>query len=98
MKRSSLESSKTLNTVLTYVFLILGALIMIFPFVWMLLTSSKTVPESMVFELTLKSAKQEDYDMAYYMIENAVIMEFERHRNTIERGKERLTSREYEWY
>ena len=51
-----------------------------------------------VFELTLKSAKQEDYDMAYYMIENAVIMEFERHRDTIERGKERLTSREYEWY
>ena len=51
-----------------------------------------------VLELTLKSAKQEDYDMAYYMIENAVIMEFERHRDTIERGKERLTSREYEWY
>ncbi len=47
MKRSSMESSKTLNTVLTYVFLILGALIMIFPFVWMMLTSSKTVPESM---------------------------------------------------
>ena len=51
-----------------------------------------------VFELTLKSAKQEDYDMAYYMIENAVIIEYERHRDTIERGKERLTSREYEWY
>ena len=48
-----------------------------------------------VFELTLKSAKQEDYDMAYYMIENAVIIEYERHRDTIERGKERLTSREY---
>ena len=47
MKRSSMESSKALNTVLTYVFLILGALIMIFPFVWMMLTSSKTVPESM---------------------------------------------------
>lgn len=47
MKRSSMESSKALNTVLTYVFLILGALIMIFPFVWMILTSSKTVPESM---------------------------------------------------
>ncbi|RAZ02606.1 carbohydrate ABC transporter permease, partial [Klebsiella oxytoca] len=42
-----MESSKTLNTVLTYVFLILGALIMIFPFVWMILTSLKTVPESM---------------------------------------------------
>ena len=53
MKRSSLESSKTLNTVLTYVFLILGALIMIFPFVWMLLTSSKTVPESMYVPPTI---------------------------------------------
>lgn len=51
-----------------------------------------------VFELTLKSAKQEDYDTAYYMIENAVIMEFERHRDVVERGKERLSSREYEWY
>ena len=53
MKRSSLESSKALNTVLTYVFLILGALIMIFPFVWMLLTSSKTVPESMYVPPTI---------------------------------------------
>ncbi len=51
-----------------------------------------------VFELTLKSAKQEDYDTAYYMIENAVITEFERHRDVIERGKERLSSRGYEWY
>ena len=36
MKRSSMESSKTLNTVLTYVFLILGALIMIFLWEWYL--------------------------------------------------------------
>ena len=47
MKQRSMESSKRLNTVLTYVFLILGALIMVFPFVWMILTSLKTVPESM---------------------------------------------------
>lgn len=51
-----------------------------------------------VFELTLKSAKQEDYDTAYYMIENAVITEFERHRDVIERGKECLSCREYEHY
>ena len=42
MKQRSMESSKRLNTVLTYVFLILGALIMVFPFVWMILTSLKT--------------------------------------------------------
>ena len=47
MKQRSMESSKRLNAVLTYVFLILGALIMVFPFVWMILTSLKTVPESM---------------------------------------------------
>ncbi|MEY8429583.1 carbohydrate ABC transporter permease [Lachnospiraceae bacterium 48-42] len=36
-----------INKLLTYFFLILGAAIMIFPFVWMILTSFKTVPESM---------------------------------------------------
>ncbi len=47
MKKSSLEASQKRMTVLTYAALILGALIMIFPFVWMILTSLKTVPESM---------------------------------------------------
>lgn len=51
-----------------------------------------------VFELTLKSAKQEDYDMAYYMIQDAVSTEFERHRDVVERGKEHLSAREYEQY
>ena len=43
----SLQRSMQLNKVLTYFFLILGAVIMIFPFVWMLLTSLKTLAESM---------------------------------------------------
>ena len=51
-----------------------------------------------VFELTLKSAKQEDYDMAYYMIQTAVSTEFERHRVIVEHGKESLSVREYEQY
>lgn len=51
-----------------------------------------------VFELTLKSAKQEDYDMAYYMIQNAISTEFERHRAIVEREKESLSLREYEQY
>ena len=46
MKSNSLRASKNITTVLTYVFLILGAVIMIFPFVWMILTSFKTVAES----------------------------------------------------
>ena len=47
MKQSSMRNMKRLTTTLTYVFLILGAIIMIFPFVWMLLTSFKTQAESM---------------------------------------------------
>ena len=47
MKNRSLEASQKRMTVITYTALIIGALIMIFPFVWMILTSLKTVPESM---------------------------------------------------
>ena len=46
MKNRSLEASQKRMTVLTYAALILGSLIMIFPFVWMILTSLKTVAES----------------------------------------------------
>ena len=45
--QKSLRRSYMINKLLTYFFLILGAAIMIFPFVWMILTSFKTVPESM---------------------------------------------------
>jgi len=47
------KSSHTRLTVLTYAALILGSLIMIFPFVWMILTSFKTVPESMQIPPTI---------------------------------------------
>ncbi len=46
MKNSSLEASQKRMTVLTYVVLIVAALIMVFPFIWMILTSFKTVAES----------------------------------------------------
>ena len=46
MKTTSMENSRKLIQVLTYAFLLLGTLIMIFPFIWMILTSLKTVPES----------------------------------------------------
>ncbi len=44
--KNSLERSRRISSGLTYAALIIGAVIMIFPFVWMILTSSKTVPES----------------------------------------------------
>ena len=45
---ASLERSRRTSTILTYVALIFGAVIMVFPFVWMILTSFKTVEESMM--------------------------------------------------
>ena len=45
---TSMKSNKRLSTTLTYVVLTLGSILMIFPFVWMLLTSFKTQAESMV--------------------------------------------------
>ena len=44
---TSMKSNKRLSTTLTYVVLILGSILMIFPFVWMVLTSFKTQAESM---------------------------------------------------
>lgn len=41
------QTSNTLNKTFTYAALILGSVVMIFPFVWMLLTSFKTQAESM---------------------------------------------------
>ncbi len=57
MKQSSLERSRKMTTFLTYAVLILGAIIMIFPFVWMILTSLKTVPESMKVPPTIFPAE-----------------------------------------
>lgn len=53
MKRNNLESSRKRMTAFTYAALIAGSIIMIFPFVWMILTSFKTVPESMAVPPTI---------------------------------------------
>ena len=50
---ASLTRSKRITTFLTYAALILGSVIMIFPFVWMILTSSKTIPESLAIPPTI---------------------------------------------
>ena len=51
-----------------------------------------------VINLTLKSAKQEDFETAYYMIQAELASEFERHREIIEHGKQSLAVKEYEQY
>ena len=43
----SMKNSKRVTTALTYIVLILGSILMIFPFVWMVLTCFKTQAESM---------------------------------------------------
>ena len=50
---ASLERSRKMTTFLTYLALILGSAIMVFPFVWMILTSSKTIPESLAIPPTI---------------------------------------------
>ena len=53
---SSLERSRKIRTAGVYAFFLIGSVIMIFPFVWMFLTSFKTVEESMVIPPTILPA------------------------------------------
>ncbi len=48
-----MKNSKRISKIITYAALIIGSVIMIFPFVWMILTSSKTVAESMQIPPTI---------------------------------------------
>ena len=48
-----LRRSYAINKFFTYFFLVLGALIMVFPFAWMILTSSKTVAESVAVDTVI---------------------------------------------
>ena len=47
MNTKSLERSQKTGKIVTYAALVIGSIIMVFPFVWMIFTSSKTVSESM---------------------------------------------------
>lgn len=51
-----------------------------------------------VMNLTLKSAKQENFENAYYAVLSEIAVEFDRHRSVIEQGKDRLSLKEYEQY
>ena len=53
----SLRRSMLIGKILTYLFLIAGSIVMIFPFVWMILTSLKTLAESMQVPPTIFPAK-----------------------------------------
>ena len=53
MKTSSLGHSRKTVTPITYLALILGSVVMIFPSVWMIHTSSKTISESMQIPPTI---------------------------------------------
>ena len=47
MNTTSLKNTRRITTALTYAALIFGSILMIFPFVWMVLTCFKTQSESM---------------------------------------------------
>ena len=53
----SLRRSMLIGKLLTYLFLIAGSIVMIFPFVWMILTSLKTLAESMQVPPTIFPAR-----------------------------------------
>lgn len=53
MQKKSMENAKRNGKIFTYGALVIGSVIMIFPFVWMVLTSSKTVSESMQIPPTI---------------------------------------------
>ncbi len=53
MKTGTMSRSRSIATGLTYFFLIVGSLLMIFPFVWMILTSLKSLSESVQIPPTI---------------------------------------------
>ena len=54
---SSLERSRRIRTIGIYAFFAIGCIVMVFPFVWMFLTSFKTVEESMIVPPTILPAE-----------------------------------------
>ena len=76
---SSLERSRKIRTAGVYVFFLIGSVIMIFPFVWMFLTSFKTVEESMVIPPTILPA---DWQSKNYGDAMASLPFFSLYKNT----------------
>ena len=76
---ASLERSRIIRTAGVYVFFLIGSVIMIFPFVWMFLTSFKTVEESMVIPPTILPA---DWQSKNYGDAMASLPFFSLYKNT----------------
>ena len=76
---SSLERSRKIRTAGVDVFFLIGSVIMIFPFVWMFLTSFKTVEESMVIPPTILPA---DWQSKNYGDAMASLPFFSLYKNT----------------
>lgn len=53
----SLERNRRIGKIITYFFLIVGSIIMIFPFLWMILTAMKSLAESMQVPPTILPAE-----------------------------------------
>ena len=66
----SLETNRSINTALVYAALGAGALLMIFPFIWMVFTSFKSAGESVQIPPTIlpKQWMKENYLRALYEI------------------------------
>jgi len=77
---SSLERSRKIRTAGVYAFFIIGSMIMIFPFVWMFLTSFKTVEESMMVPPTILPA---NWETKSYKDAMASLPFFALYKNTI---------------
>ena len=76
---SSLERSRKIRTAGVYAFFLIGSVIMIFPVVWMFLTSFKTVEESMVIPPTILPA---DWQSKNYGDAMASLPFFSLYKNT----------------
>ncbi len=76
---SSLERSRKIRTAGVYAFFVIGSIVMIFPFVWMFLTSFKTVEESMIIPPTILP---EAYQTKNYTAAMASLPFFALYKNT----------------
>ena len=77
---SSLERARKIRTGGVYAFFIIGSIIMIFPFVWMFLTSFKTVEESMIVPPTILP---QSWQMKNFTDAMASLPFFSLYKNTI---------------
>lgn len=85
MKRNNTEirirdTRKTVLTAVKYAVLIAGALVMMFPFIWMLLTSLKTLPEAISIppQWMPETPRWENYEYSWNLVPFAMFF-----RNTI---------------